>query len=117
MRDSKINTGSVPEKNAQIITSLQRGYIACFEEKIRLDIIDTPPEDSPLTWAADEAAVASWLPFHLVNMIMHLQLISVDDQWAFQTIAEQGWKFEVVKVLAVNVDDKSPYEKIVLDNW
>lgn len=98
------------------ITSIQRSYSACFEEKYGLIIIDTPPEDSPITWAADEAAdgiLVAVSPREYDYASTTDFMLTISER--FKQSPSKGENLRWFKVLAVNVDDKSPYEKIVLD--
>lgn len=87
-----------------------------LKKKYDLIIIDTPPEDSPLIWAADEAAdgilvAVSPREYDYASTTDFITTISE----RFKQSPSGGENLKWFKVVAVNVDDKSPYERIVLD--
>ena len=82
-----------------------------LKSKYDLIIIDTPPEDSPITWAADEAAdgiLVAVSPREYDYASTTDFMLTISER--FKQSPSKGENLSWFKVLAVNVDDK-----IVLD--
>ncbi len=52
----KINTGNVLRRRTSLLLRFKEVILPVLKQNYDLIIIDAPPEDSPLIWAADEAA-------------------------------------------------------------
>lgn len=104
------------EERTELLLRFKEVILPVLKKKYDLIIIDTPPEDSPLTWAADEAAdgiLVAVSPREYDYASTTDFMLTISER--FKQSPSKGENLKWFKVLAVNVDDKSPYEKIVLD--
>ncbi|EFH7157289.1 ParA family protein [Escherichia coli] len=104
------------EERTELLLRFKEVILPVLKKKYDLIIIDTPPEDSPLTWAADEAAdgiLVAVSPREYDYASTTDFMLTLSER--FKQSPSKGENLKWFKVLAVNVDDKSPYEKIVLD--
>lgn len=104
------------EERTELLLRFKEVILPVLKKKYSLIIIDTPPEDSPITWAADEAAdgiLVAVSPREYDYASTTDFMLTISER--FKQSPSKGENLRWCKVLAVNVDDKSPYEKIVLD--
>lgn len=104
------------DERTELLLRFKDVILPVLKEKYDLIIIDTPPEDSPLIWAADEAAdgiLVAVSPREYDYASTTDFMLTISER--FKQSPSKGNNLKWFKVLAVNVDDKSPYEKIVLD--
>lgn len=104
------------DERTELLLRFKEVILPVLKEKYDLIIIDTPPEDSPLIWAADEAAdgiLVAVSPREYDYASTTDFMLTISER--FKQSPSKGDNLKWFKVLAVNVDDKSPYEKIVLD--
>ncbi|EEP4004592.1 ParA family protein [Salmonella enterica subsp. enterica serovar Stanley] len=104
------------EERTKLLLRFKEVILPVLKSKYDLIIIDTPPEDSPITWAADEAAdgiLVAVSPREYDYASTTDFMLTISER--FKQSPSKGENLSWFKVLAVNVDDKSPYEKIVLD--
>jgi cellulose biosynthesis protein BcsQ len=104
------------EERTELLLRFKEVILPVLKKKYGLIIIDTPPEDSPITWAADEAAdgiLVAVSPREYDYASTTDFMLTISER--FKQSPSKGENLRWFKVLAVNVDDKSPYEKIVLD--
>lgn len=104
----KINTGNVLEKNVRLCYYVSKEVILpVLKQNYDLIIIDTPPEDSPLIWAADEAAdgiLVAVSPREYDYASTTDFMLTISER--FKQSPSKGDNLKWFKVLAVNVDDK-----------
>ncbi|TDX12078.1 cellulose biosynthesis protein BcsQ [Buttiauxella sp. BIGb0552] len=104
------------EDRTELLLRFRNVILPVLKTKYDLIIIDTPPEDSPLIWAADEGAdgiLVAVSPREYDYASTTDFMITLSER--FKQSPNKGENIKWFKVLAVNVDDKSPYERIVLD--
>lgn len=104
------------EERTQLLLRFKEVIMPVLKAKYDLIIFDTPPEDSPIIWAADEAAdgiLVAVSPREYDYASTTDFMLTISER--FRQSPNKGENIKWFKVLAVNVDDKSPYEKIVLD--
>lgn len=104
------------EERTELLLRFKNVILPVLKEKYDLIIIDTPPEDSPLIWAADEGAdgiLVAVSPREYDYASTTDFMLTISER--FKQSPSKGENLKWFKVLAVNVDDKSPYEKLVLD--
>lgn len=104
------------EERTSLLLRFKEVILPVLKQNYDLIIIDTPPEDSPLIWAADEAAdgiLVAVSPREYDYASTTDFMLTISER--FKQSPSKGDNLKWFKVLAVNVDDKSPYERIVLD--
>ncbi|BAN99922.1 ParA protein (plasmid) [Plautia stali symbiont] len=104
------------DERTELLLRFKEVILPVLKKQYDLIIIDTPPEDSPLIWAADEAAdgiLVAVSPREYDYASTTDFMLTISER--FKQSPNRGENLKWFKVLAVNVDDKSPYEKIVLD--
>ncbi len=104
------------EERTSLLLRFKEVILPMLKQNYDLIIIDTPPEDSPLIWAADEAAdgiLVAVSPREYDYASTTDFMLTISER--FKQSPSKGDNLKWFKVLAVNVDDKSPYERIVLD--
>lgn len=112
----KDKSGNVLEERTSLLLRFKEVILPVLKQNYDLIIIDTPPEDSPLIWAADEAAdgiLVAVSPREYDYASTTDFMLTISER--FKQSPSKGDNLKWFKVLAVNVDDKSPYERIVLD--
>ncbi len=101
------------EERTQLLLRFKRSDNASPEKaKYDLIIFDTPPEDSPIIWAADEAAdgiLVAVSPRECDYASTTDFMLTISER--FRQSPNKGENIKWFKVLAVNVDDKSPCRK------
>ncbi|CDH02202.1 ParA family protein [Xenorhabdus bovienii] len=104
------------EERNTLLTRFRDVVIPVLKKKYDLIFIDTPPQDSPIIWSVTEAADGLLVPitpreydFASTTNYM-LTLSSRLDQFP-----SRGKNIKWMKILAVNVDDKSQHEMRTLN--
>jgi cellulose biosynthesis protein BcsQ len=104
------------EMRTELLLRFKDVILPVLKKKYDLIIMDTPPEDSPIIWAADEGAdgiLVAVSPREYDYASTTDFMLTISER--FKQSPSKGENLKWFKVLAVNVDDKSPYERIVLD--
>lgn len=104
------------EERTALLLRFRDVILPILKRKYDLIIIDTPPEDSPLIWAADEAAdgiLVAVTPREYDYASTTDFMLTISER--LKQSPNKGENIKWFKVLAVNVDDKSAYDRIVLD--
>ncbi|MDD9338592.1 MAG: ParA family protein [Providencia heimbachae] len=99
------------EERNKLLTRFRDVVIPFLKEKYDLIFIDTPPQDSPIIWSANEGADALLVPitpreYDFASTTNYMLTLGT----RLQQSPSQGKNIKWMKVLAVNVDDKSPPE-------
>lgn len=101
---------SKDERNT-LLTRFRDIVIPVLKEHYDLIFIDTPPQDSPIIWSTNEAADALLVPitpreYDFASTTNYMLTIGA----RLQQLPSKGENIKWMKVLAVNVDDKSQHE-------
>ncbi|HHN8583693.1 TPA: ParA family protein [Providencia rettgeri] len=101
---------SKDERN-KLLTRFRDIVIPVLKEHYDLIFIDTPPQDSPIIWSTNEAADALLVPitpreYDFASTTNYMLTIGA----RLQQLPSKGENIKWMKVLAVNVDDKSQHE-------
>ncbi|HHR6132288.1 TPA: ParA family protein [Providencia alcalifaciens] len=101
---------SKDERN-KLLTRFRDVVIPVLKGHYDLIFIDTPPQDSPIIWSTNEAADALLVPitpreYDFASTTNYMLTIGT----RLQQLPSRGENIQWVKVLAVNVDDKSQHE-------
>ncbi|MFC1502797.1 ParA family protein [Pseudomonadota bacterium] len=100
----------------QMITRLATEVIPVLKEQYDLIIIDTPPQESPLIWAANEALDCLLIPispreYDYASTTNYLLTTSN----RFESLPSEGKNLLWSRVLVVNHDEKSKPERDTID--
>lgn len=98
------------ERN-KLLTRFRDIIVPVLKEHYDLIFIDTPPQDSPIIWSTNEAADALLVPitpreYDFASTTNYMLTIGA----RLQQLPSRGENIKWMKVLAVNVDDKSQHE-------
>lgn len=98
------------ERN-KLLTRFRDIVVPILKEHYDLIFIDTPPQDSPIIWSTNEAADALLVPitpreYDFASTTNYMLTIGA----RLQQLPSKGENIKWMKVLAVNVDDKSQHE-------
>ena len=101
---------SKDERN-KLLTRFRDIVVPVLKEHYDLIFIDTPPQDSPIIWSTNEAADALLVPitpreYDFASTTNYMLTIGA----RLQQLPSRGENIKWMKVLAVNVDDKSQHE-------
>ncbi|HEM8293717.1 TPA: ParA family protein [Providencia stuartii] len=101
---------SKDERN-KLLTRFRDVVVPVLKEHYDLIFIDTPPQDSPIIWSTNEAADALLVPitpreYDFASTTNYMLTIGT----RLQQLPSRGENIKWMKVLAVNVDDKSQHE-------
>ena len=101
---------SKDERN-KLLTRFKDIVVPVLKEHYDLIFIDTPPQDSPIIWSTNEAADALLVPitpreYDFASTTNYMLTIGA----RLQQLPSRGENIKWMKVLAVNVDDKSQHE-------
>ncbi|MEQ5091636.1 ParA family protein [Providencia rettgeri] len=101
---------SKDERN-KLLTRFRDVVVPVLKEHYDLIFIDTPPQDSPIIWSTNEAADALLVPitpreYDFASTTNYMLTIGT----RLQQLPSRGENIKWIKVLAVNVDDKSQHE-------
>ncbi|MGJ3355833.1 ParA family protein [Providencia sp. Je.9.19] len=101
---------SKDERN-KLLTRFRDVVVPVLKEHYDLIFIDTPPQDSPIIWSTNEAADALLVPitpreYDFASTTNYMLTIGT----RLQQLPSRGENIQWMKVLAVNVDDKSQHE-------
>lgn len=101
---------SKDERN-KLLTRFRDIVVPILKEHYDLIFIDTPPQDSPIIWSTNEAADALLVPitpreYDFASTTNYMLTIGA----RLQQLPSRGKNIKWMKVLAVNVDDKSQHE-------
>ncbi|QZY66497.1 ParA family protein (plasmid) [Providencia rettgeri] len=101
---------SKDERN-KLLTRFRDIVIPVLKEHYDLIFIDTPPQDSPIIWSTNEAADALLVPitpreYDFASTTNYMLTIGA----RLQQLPSKGENIKWMKLLAVNVDDKSQHE-------
>lgn len=101
---------SKDERN-KLLTRFRDVIVPVLKEHYDLIFIDTPPQDSPIIWSTNEAADALLVPitpreYDFASTTNYMLTIGT----RLQQLPSRGENIKWMKVLAVNVDDKSQHE-------
>lgn len=101
---------SKDERN-KLLTRFKDIVVPVLKEHYDLIFIDTPPQDSPIIWSTNEAADALLVPitpreYDFASTTNYM--LTIGDR--LQQLPSKGENIKWMKVLAVNVDDKSQHE-------
>jgi ATPases involved in chromosome partitioning len=103
------------EDKLHLITRFKNVVVPALKSKYDLIIIDTPPQDSPLIWSANEGADGILVPltpreYDFASTSNYMKTMSK----RLLQLPSKGENLKWLKVLAVNVDDKSQHEMQIL---
>ncbi|QTP13317.1 AAA family ATPase [Serratia symbiotica] len=103
------------EEKLELITRFKEVVVPALKSKYDLILIDTPPQDSPLIWAANEGADGILVPltpreYDFASTTNYMKTMSK----RLVQLPSKGQNLKWLKVLAVNVDDKSQHEMQIL---
>ena len=98
------------ERN-KLLTRFRDIVVPVLKKHYDLIFIDTPPQDSPIIWSTNEAADALLVPitpreYDFASTTNYMLTIGA----RLQQLPSRGENIKWMKVLAVNVDDKSQHE-------
>lgn len=101
---------SKDERN-KLLTRFRDIVVPVLKEHYDLIFIDTPPQDSPIIWSTNEAADALLVPitpreYDFASTTNYMLTIGARSQ----QLPSRGENIKWMKVLAVNVDDRSQHE-------
>ncbi|WBM62639.1 ParA family protein (plasmid) [Providencia sp. PROV188] len=101
---------SKDERN-KLLTRFRDIVVPVLKEHYDLIFIDTPPQDSPIIWSTNEAADALLVPitpreYDFASTTNYMLTIGA----RLQQLPSRGENIKWMKVLAVNVDDRSQHE-------
>ncbi|EKT61936.1 TPA: ParA family protein [Providencia alcalifaciens] len=101
---------SKDERN-KLLTRFRDIVVPVLKEHYDLIFIDTPPQDSPIIWSTNEAVDALLVPitpreYDFASTTNYMLTIGA----RLQQLPSRGENIKWMKVLAVNVDDKSQHE-------
>lgn len=101
---------SKDERN-KLLTRFRDIVVPVLKEHYDLIFIDTPPQDSPIIWSTNEAADALLVPitpreYDFASTTNYMLTIGA----RLQQLPSRGENIKWMKILAVNVDDKSQHE-------
>ena len=99
------------EDRTNLLTRFRDVVIPILKNKYDLIFIDTPPQDSPIIWSTNEATDALLVPitpreYDFASTTNYMLTIGT----RLQQLPSKGSNLKWMKVLAVNVDDKSQHE-------
>ncbi|EKH6496376.1 MULTISPECIES: ParA family protein [Enterobacterales] len=99
------------EERNTLLTRFRDVVIPVLKQHYDLIFIDTPPQDSPIIWSTNEAADALLVPitpreYDFASTTNYMLTIGA----RLQQLPSRGENIKWMKVLAVNVDDKSQHE-------
>nr|ELR5167398.1 ParA family protein [Providencia rettgeri] len=99
------------EERNILLTRFRDIIIPILKQKYDLIFIDTPPQDSPIIWSTNEATDALLVPitpreYDFASTTNYMLTIGA----RLQQLPSKGNNIKWMKVLAVNVDDKSQHE-------
>lgn len=99
------------EARNRLLTRFRDVVMPVLKSKYDLIFIDTPPQDSPIIWSTNEAADGLLVPitpreYDFASTTNYMLTIAT----RLKQLPSQGENIKWMKVLAVNVDDKSQHE-------
>lgn len=99
------------DERDKLLTRFRDVVVPVLKEHYDLIFIDTPPQDSPIIWSTNEAADALLVPitpreYDFASTTNYMLTIGT----RLQQLPSRGENIQWMKVLAVNVDDKSQHE-------
>lgn len=100
----------------KLLTLLRDKIISPLKEIYDIIFIDTPPQNSPILWAINEACDAVLIPvtpreFDFASTSNYMATMPA----TFKSLPSKGKNLKWAKLLPVNFDEKSPHEVKVFD--
>ncbi|GEM77505.1 ParA family protein [Vibrio sagamiensis] len=104
------------EGQLKMVSVLREKILPILKEEYDLIFIDTPPQNSPILWAVNEAADAVLIPvtpreFDFASTSNYMATMPN----TFRELPSKGENLKWAKLLPVNFDDKSAHEVKVFD--
>ncbi len=108
--------GAGEEGQAQLVSVLREKVLPILKKEYDLIFIDTPPQNSPILWAVNEAADAVLIPvtpreFDFASTSNYMATMP----GTFRELPSKGENLKWAKLLPVNFDEKSAHEGKVFD--
>ncbi|MGR5367944.1 ParA family protein [Photobacterium damselae] len=100
----------------KLVTVLNKKILPVLKEEYDIIFIDTPPQNSPILWAVNEAADAVLIPvtpreFDFASTSNYMATMPA----TFRELPSKGKNLKWAKLLPVNFDEKSAHEIKVFD--